>query len=673
MLRDYQKEMLTRLEEAWKQHRSVMVQMPTGTGKTVLLAETVSRWLKAEKGDVLIVAHRRELIGQIRNTVETFITGGSRQIVIESIQKLSRQTPDGRRLQRDVALEPGLVIIDEAHHALAKTYRMLWERWPKAKFLGLTATPCRLSGGAFTDLFDVLLNSWSIQEFIDRGWLSDFEYVSAAPDSEQMKRVALLDKRGSDGDYQHKQLATVMDVPESIEHLYQTYRAFASGKKGIVYAIDIAHARHIAEVYAAQGVRCAVIDSKTPTKERDELVERYRKSTTLEGVGCACGIDVLVNVDIFGEGFDVPEVEFIQLARPTLSLSKYLQQVGRGMRVSPGKPHVMILDNVGLYMTFGLPTDERNWQLTFRGRQKGKGQSGDERGIVVREDQDNRVLVNLEMVRIRRRGEKHAATTPKAPKPDESLKADAKNNTRGTAHIRDIATWVIDADHFGKGDGFYDETNGLEVMEKSGRLAIRRRGTITAQDLALVADLPDTSAYLALAIEWNHRHSDVYTVIDKNGINLKAQLYGDIRELEYGFFSFGREGERRYWDAMANQYYDQLPERTRIGYVDFLQLHINGEEKYKIRTKWDRYREWLFNKEEVHYNKAITIVGEVLLINSQPTTLYRVYGYRDDRIVIRSKLGFGYQQIDMAGHIAEGIVMPNAFVQQPEVGELFLH
>lgn len=238
MLRDYQQDMLDRLEKVWKRHRSVMVQMPTGTGKTHLLAAVIGDSLHGQPDtQVLVVAHRRELLGQIRQTLASSgLTGG--QVRVESIQKLSRHIAEPGD-------SPSLVVIDEAHHALAKTYRVLWERWPKAKFLGLTATPCRMNGEAFTDLFAVLLQSWPIQTFIAKGWLSDFEYVSASPDSQAIRQIRLLKKRGVDGDYQTKELATVLDVPESIAHLYNTYRSFACGKKGIVYAIDREHARHI--------------------------------------------------------------------------------------------------------------------------------------------------------------------------------------------------------------------------------------------------------------------------------------------------------------------------------------------------------------------------------------------------------------------------------------------
>ena len=461
VLRDYQVEMLERLRQAWSgnentRQQSVMVQMPTGTGKTYLMAEVVAHPQPLPKGGeprVLVVAHRIELIEQISQTLERFgidhglIVSGkpidaTKRVQVASIQTLTRRitqttpsddtpptqegrttqttpsndtpptqegritqttpsndtpptqegritqttpsddtppTQEGRTTQttpsddtpptQEGRIDFSLIIIDEAHHAVAETYRMLWDRWPEARFLGLTATPCRLNGAPFTDLFDTLLQSWSIREFIQKGWLSDLDYVSVRSDSIAVRKVASLNKRGADGDYQTKQAALVLDTEESIEHLYRSYKEFADGKKGIVYAINREHARHIAEYYSERGLRCAVIDSMTPAKERQRIVEGYKASplTPLQlergtfrergtyrerGVPMP-GIDILVNVDIFSEGFDVPEVEFIQLARPTLSLSKYLQQVGRGMRVAKGKNEVVVLDQVGKALSLG--------------------------------------------------------------------------------------------------------------------------------------------------------------------------------------------------------------------------------------------------------------------------------------------------------------------------------
>ena len=353
MLRDYQIDICSRVSEAFEHHRSVMVQMPTGTGKTVVLAELVKRLKMKDEGvRILIVAHRRELIEQIKATIKR-MKMDSRNITVESIQTISRRID---------ALDfiPSLVVIDEAHHALAKTYKMMWETWPDVKFLGLTATPCRLNGKGFTDLFDVLVQSWDIPAFIKEKWLSTYDFVSIKADSRTQQLISSLKKRGADGDYQVKEMDAVLNKRPSIERLYNCVMEFARNRKGFVYAINIDHARSIAEYYQSQGVNAVAIDSHTPVKERERIISSFRSG----------GLQVLVNVDIFSEGFDCPDVEFIQLARPTLSLAKYLQMVGRGLRPSKGKKNCMIIDNVGLYRVFGLPSQIWDWKSAFEGRMK---------------------------------------------------------------------------------------------------------------------------------------------------------------------------------------------------------------------------------------------------------------------------------------------------------------
>lgn len=386
-LYDYQKEMMGKIDTAFKACQSVMVQMPTGTGKTVLLTEVV----KNEKGRVKnpcvwIVVHRRELVEQIRETLETmtnsFSTSGTAlsllsdnsRIKVMSIQWLSRHYQEMEEI-------PSLIVIDEAHHAVAKTYKEVMDAYPEAKKLGLTATPCRLTRRGFTDLFDVLLQSWSAKKFIADGWLSLYDYMSIREDSEDWRLVNSLKKRGADGDFSLREMSEKLNVQPSIERLCDTVRRYAANKKGITYAIDIAHAEHIAEAYRQHGINAVAISSKTPLEERKAIIERFKGTSVEDYYSKPCNvslkqkanIQVLVNVDLFGEGFDCPDVEFIQLARPTLSLAKYLQQVGRGMRVFEGKKYCLILDNVGLYRLFGLPSDDRDWQAMFEGRVAGKG------------------------------------------------------------------------------------------------------------------------------------------------------------------------------------------------------------------------------------------------------------------------------------------------------------
>ena len=365
MLRDYQIEICEKVNGAFEAHRSVMMQMPTGTGKTVVLASLVKQYLNRDADcSVLIVAHRIELIEQTGTFLNHFgidygvIAGGKRPAVLKRVMVASVQTLSKNL---DIDLSPSLVVIDEAHHALAKTYQMLWAAWPEAKFLGLTATPYRMSGDGFTDLFEVLVDSWSVKQFIADGWLSPYDYYSIRPDSEEQQEIDSLRKRGADGDFQMKELREKLDVRPSIERLFESFERFAFDKKGIIYAIDIAHAEHIAEFYRLQGVNAVAISSKTPAKERAEVIRTFKDENR---------IHILVSVDLFSEGFDCPDVEFIQMARPTLSLAKYLQMVGRGLRPCKGKQCCTIIDNVGLYRTFGLPSVDRDWGAFFLGNEE---------------------------------------------------------------------------------------------------------------------------------------------------------------------------------------------------------------------------------------------------------------------------------------------------------------
>ena len=496
---DYQEDMKERIEKALRLHQSVMAQMPTGTGKTVLLASVVESFLREHSNcNVWIVAHRRELVSQIRETIQRVFSkthpssltlkGGSTSfpkplspqgtgdvtapprrseplrskdggpskvspdclsasafnvpIKAVSIQWLSKHYDE-------IEEEPGMIVIDEAHHALAKTYKGMWDRFPKAKFLGLTATPCRLNGKGFTDLFDVLVQSWSVPEFISKGRLATYDFVSIKSDGVTQGLIDSLQKRGADGDYQNKEMDRVLNKKPSIERLYKSFEKYGKDRKGIVYAINISHANAIAEFYREHGIAAVAIDSKTPSSLRKELIERFKYSSfskthpsslTLKGgstsfpkplspqgtgdvtapprrseplrskdggpskvspdflsagtlkeaskpspdcagwdrLGATClraadgaaPIQVLVNVDIFSEGFDCPDIEFVQLARPTLSLAKYLQMVGRGLRVARGKKSCVMIDNVGLYRVFGLPSQVWNWNAMFEGKLK---------------------------------------------------------------------------------------------------------------------------------------------------------------------------------------------------------------------------------------------------------------------------------------------------------------
>ena len=358
---DYQEDMKERIEKALRLHRSVMAQMPTGTGKTYLLTAVIDSFVSNNPMEkVWIVAHRRELVSQIDETVRKFhsYSASNTSSLLLSVKAMSIQWL--MRHYDEIEEEPGMIVIDEAHHALAKTYKEMWKRFPNAKFLGLTATPCRLNGKGFTDLFDVLVQSWSVPEFISKGRLATYDFVSIKSDGVTQRLIDSLQKRGADGDYQNKEMDMLLNKKPSIERLYQSLEEFGKDRKGIVYTINISHAQKITKLYQEHGVKAIAIDSKTPATERQQDIEAFKKGD----------IQVLVNVDIFSEGFDCPDVEFVQLARPTLSLAKYLQMVGRGLRVAKGKKNCVIIDNVGLYRVFGLPSQVWNWNAMFEGKLK---------------------------------------------------------------------------------------------------------------------------------------------------------------------------------------------------------------------------------------------------------------------------------------------------------------
>lgn len=341
-----------------------MVQMPTGTGKTHVLVNIVRQTVDETHGEVWIVAHRRELVCQIEDTVKLFgmtpYGDGhtDSNIRVMSIQWLTRHLDEMETV-------PALIVIDEAHHAKAKTYAAMMNAFPDALKLGVTATPCRLNRKGFTDLFDTLLCADSISWFISKGYLADFDYISLKPDCDDQRKINALTKRAADGDYSIAEMHEALDCSPSIERLYLSVNEFAAEKKGIVYGIDIEHAEHIAEYYREHGINAVAISCKTPMAERADAIRNFRDGK----------IRVLVNVDLFGEGFDCPDVEFIQLARPTLSLAKYLQMVGRGLRVADKKQYCVIIDNVGQYRLFGLPTAAWNWQEMFTGNMTGKGET----------------------------------------------------------------------------------------------------------------------------------------------------------------------------------------------------------------------------------------------------------------------------------------------------------
>jgi len=371
MLFPYQKEMKHLVFSKWDTMNNVMVQMPTGTGKTILFASIVRdirNWIISnhKHSHVLILAHVRESIQQAADKLQKrgidsgIIMSGFPRQLDKIVQVASIQTFMSERNKDVMAMEKfDFIIIDEAHHAMSPRYRNLWDMFPKSKKLGVTATPWRMDHSGFTSIFDDIIISRPIEWFVKEGYLCNYDYFSIALNSDIQHEINSIDRFGVDGDFLEEELISRFDNDSIRAKLYESYLQYCKGKKGIVYAINRQHAANILSTYQGHGVSIAMIDGTTSKTQREDLLDAFR-------VGI---LEVIVNVNIFSEGFDCPDIEFIQLARPTKSLSLFLQQIGRGLRISKSKDKGIILDNVGLYNRFGTPMANRQWLCHFRGRE----------------------------------------------------------------------------------------------------------------------------------------------------------------------------------------------------------------------------------------------------------------------------------------------------------------
>lgn len=367
-LRPYQAENKVKIYEAWQNNRAIMLQMPTGTGKTRLFVSILRDFhnyamLERTPVRVLILVHRVELIDQISDVLGVhyglahgYIHAQDRErrkypFQIASVQTLNRRLDSWSDYPFD------FIVVDEAHHILAESYKKITATFPDAKILGVTATPYRLSGAGFRSDFDALILSDPVKKFIEDGFLSNFEYYSIAPHSYIQHQIDEINGLDASGDYANVEMMRVCDRDYIRAEVVKTYLDFAKGKKGIVYTINKLHNKHICAAFCSQGIKAVAIDSDTDKDEREKLIEDFRRGR----------ITILCNVDIFSEGFDCPDIEFVQLTRPTKSLALYMQQVGRGLRIAEGKEKTIFLDNVGLYNRFGLPDANRSWVDYFNG------------------------------------------------------------------------------------------------------------------------------------------------------------------------------------------------------------------------------------------------------------------------------------------------------------------
>ena len=372
-LRDYQQLAKEKIFSKWNCVDNILYQMPTGTGKTRLftsIIRDINVWGLRHNINyrILIIAHRSELIEQSSRSLYKYhikhgVLAGTmkdKRDLTQPIQVASIQTiihPSNRCLIEDLQFD--FIIIDEAHHAVANSYQKLWKFCSNSKKLGVTATPWRMNNSGFSKIFDAYIPSMSIKEFIQKGWLAAYQYYSIPNNSEIIRSIESIREFDIEGDYKSSALVEVFDTSKIRAQLYDSYKKNALGKKGIIYSISREHSEHICTQYRSHDIKIENIDSETPAKTRENIIKAFKNGE----------IDIIVNVDIFSEGFDCPDIEFIQLARPTKSLVKYIQQVGRGLRKN-GDKRCIILDNVGMYSRFGLPDENRDWESFFYGNEK---------------------------------------------------------------------------------------------------------------------------------------------------------------------------------------------------------------------------------------------------------------------------------------------------------------
>ena len=370
-LRDYQIDLIDQIEAAIAQgHRRIMLQLPTGAGKTRCFVELAkNHQLNPYAGGVpncLIIAHRKELIeqavkalGQELGTTSDIgiIKAGyepypNRSIQVASIQSLIR---------RKFPLA-GLVIVDEAHHATAKTYETILKHYSQAIILGVTATPIRTDGKGFKDRFDILIKGPSIRELTAKQYLCPFRLFAY-----YIQRINLRNVSTRAGDFDLHQLADAVATSEVRADLVKTWEQYAKGKRTVVFAVNTKLSKEYAEAYCNAGYRAEHIDGETPEAERTAILTRFKEGKT----------QILCNCNIVTEGFDLPEMECVQVVRPTKSLSFWLQVVGRSLRIADGKTVAIILDHTDNYLRLGLPDAERNWTLDGLPKQP-RGGAGDQ-------------------------------------------------------------------------------------------------------------------------------------------------------------------------------------------------------------------------------------------------------------------------------------------------------
>ncbi|MBR1154597.1 DEAD/DEAH box helicase [Bradyrhizobium sp. JYMT SZCCT0428] len=348
-LRKDQRELMDAASAQMKSgHRRVLIQAPTGFGKTVLTSSMMGT--SAQRGfHSIFIVHRRELLAQAsaaftsNGVVHGVITAGvepdfSQLVHVATIGSLVKYL--------DRMTRPRFVCWDECHHLPAPGWTSLQEAFDRAFHIGLSATPRRLDGQGLRAHFDVLVCGPSVRQLQRRGHLARCRHY--APSSIDLSGV-----RTRLGDYHRGDLVAAVGRSTIDNDAVNAYQRFAPGKRALLFATSIEQSEHTVDVFNFAGIPAEHVDGKTSPTLRDAAIARFASGDT----------QLLSNVDLFGEGFDVPAIEAVLMLRPTKSLGLYLQMIGRALRVAPGKDHAIVVDLVGNHSRHGLVEDDRAWSL----------------------------------------------------------------------------------------------------------------------------------------------------------------------------------------------------------------------------------------------------------------------------------------------------------------------
>ena len=352
-LRQYQDKIISEVRSKIRAGvKRQIVCAPTGSGKTILAAFMLGE--SAKKGlRSFFTVHRRELVSQSLLAFQDagipcgviasgFPADPEQPIQICSIQTLARRL--------DKTKMPSLIVWDEGHHLAASQWSRVYDKCRDIFHIGLTATPHRLDGKGLSDYFDHIVYGPSVKDLIKQGSLTDYKlYAPSTISLDGVRKIA--------GDYNKGDLAEI--VGKCTGSAINEYKKFANGKRAIVFCCSIEHSEAVVKEFNKASIPAAHVDGDTPTYEREMVIRLFKEDK----------LKIVSNVDLFGEGLDIPALEAVILLRPTMSLGLHLQQVGRSLRPHPGKTHAIILDHVGNTVRHGLPDEDREWSLS--GKKKG--------------------------------------------------------------------------------------------------------------------------------------------------------------------------------------------------------------------------------------------------------------------------------------------------------------